>query len=108
MPKARAGKPAIRSPVRNFSRRKFWNAPRRGNACSWAESRAGFMIRKFKPEETMNSLSESHIFIAGGSRGIGAAAAKLAAQAGAAVSITYHQRSDAADAVVAAITAAGG
>jgi NAD(P)-dependent dehydrogenase (short-subunit alcohol dehydrogenase family) len=56
----------------------------------------------------MNSLIESHIFIAGGSRGIGAAAAKLAAQAGAAVSITYHQRSDAADAVVAAITGAGG
>ena len=56
----------------------------------------------------MNSLTESHIFIAGGSRGIGAAAAKLAAQAGAKVSITYHQRSDAADAVVAAITAAGG
>ncbi len=56
----------------------------------------------------MNSLAQSHVFIAGGSRGIGAAAAKLAALAGACVSITYHQRSDAADAVVAAIQSAGG
>lgn len=35
-------------------------------------------------------LNHQHIFIAGGSRGIGAAAARMAARAGAAVSITYR------------------
>lgn len=35
-------------------------------------------------------LSGKHIFIAGGSRGIGAAAARMAAQAGASVSLTYQ------------------
>ena len=53
-------------------------------------------------------LSARHVFIAGGSRGIGAEAAKTAARAGARVSLTYRERSDAADAVVAEILDAGG
>ena len=46
--------------------------------------------------------------VTGGSRGIGAATAKLAASRGYAVALTYRQRASEADAVVAAIAAAGG
>jgi NAD(P)-dependent dehydrogenase (short-subunit alcohol dehydrogenase family) len=46
--------------------------------------------------------------ITGGSRGIGAATAMLAAQAGYAVAVNYVARSDAADAVVQQIRAQGG
>jgi NAD(P)-dependent dehydrogenase (short-subunit alcohol dehydrogenase family) len=53
-------------------------------------------------------FSKKHILIVGGSRGIGAAAAKMAARAGAIVSITYQHNQSAADAVVAEITQAGG
>ncbi len=56
----------------------------------------------------MISLNGKHILVVGGSRGIGAAAARMAAKAGAAVSINFHQRADAANQVVTAITAAGG
>lgn len=56
----------------------------------------------------MITLSGRHIFIVGGSRGIGAAAARLAAKAGAAVTINYHQNASAATAVVDGIRAAGG
>ncbi|MGI4787359.1 MAG: SDR family NAD(P)-dependent oxidoreductase [Janthinobacterium lividum] len=53
-------------------------------------------------------LTGGHIFIVGGSRGIGAAAAHMAASAGAAVSVTYQSRRDAADKVVSEIEASGG
>lgn len=56
----------------------------------------------------MIDLSGKHIFIAGGSRGIGAAAARMAAKAGAAVSVNYAQNHAAAEAVVSDIVAAGG
>lgn len=53
-------------------------------------------------------LSGKHLFIAGGSRGIGAAAARMAALAGASVTVNYQQNAPAAEAVVAEIEAAGG
>ncbi len=49
-----------------------------------------------------------HVVVAGGSRGIGASAALRAASLGAAVSITYRERADAADRVVAQIREQGG
>jgi NAD(P)-dependent dehydrogenase (short-subunit alcohol dehydrogenase family) len=48
------------------------------------------------------------LLVTGGSRGIGAAIARLAAARGYAVGVNYRSRRDAADAVVAEITAAGG
>lgn len=48
------------------------------------------------------------ILITGGSRGIGAATARLAAQRGYAVCLSYHRNAAAAAAVVADIEAAGG
>ncbi len=56
----------------------------------------------------MIDLTGKHIFIAGGSRGIGAATARMAAGAGAAVSVNYQQSRDAAEKVVADVEAAGG
>jgi len=56
----------------------------------------------------MSDLRGTHVFIIGGSRGIGAASARMAAQRGAQVSITYRDREDAAQAVVASIRSAGG
>jgi NAD(P)-dependent dehydrogenase (short-subunit alcohol dehydrogenase family) len=46
--------------------------------------------------------------VTGGSRGIGAATARLAAARGYAVCVSYRERKDAADAVVEAIRAGGG
>ena len=51
---------------------------------------------------------EQVILVTGGSRGIGAAAARLAAQRGFAVAVNYTRDAAAADDVVAAIRAAGG
>lgn len=48
------------------------------------------------------------MLVTGGSRGIGAATALLAGSRGYAVCVNYHQRSDAAEAVVQAIRAQGG
>jgi NAD(P)-dependent dehydrogenase (short-subunit alcohol dehydrogenase family) len=48
------------------------------------------------------------LLVTGGSRGIGAATARLAAQRGYTVCLTYRQSRAAADALVAAISAAGG
>ncbi len=48
------------------------------------------------------------LLITGGSRGIGAACCRLAAQAGWRVGVNYAARADAAEAVVAEIEAAGG
>lgn len=48
------------------------------------------------------------VVITGGSRGIGAATARLAAAAGYHVALTYNTRADAAGGVVAAIAQAGG
>lgn len=56
----------------------------------------------------MIDLTGKHIFIAGGSRGIGAAAARMAAAAGAVVSINFARSADRAAAVVAEIAAQGG
>ena len=56
----------------------------------------------------MIDLSGHHIFIAGGSRGIGRATAVLAARAGASVSVNYLQNRDAAEVVVNTIRAEGG
>jgi NAD(P)-dependent dehydrogenase (short-subunit alcohol dehydrogenase family) len=52
--------------------------------------------------------SDRVLLVTGGSRGIGAAVARLAAARGYAVCVNYRSRQDAADAVVAAIVAAGG
>lgn len=56
----------------------------------------------------MIDLTGKHIFIAGGSRGIGAASARMAGRAGASVSVNYQSSQSAADQVVADINAAGG
>lgn len=56
----------------------------------------------------MSSEMQNVLIITGGSRGIGAATAKLAAARGYAVCVNYHRSRPAADAVVAEITAAGG
>jgi NAD(P)-dependent dehydrogenase (short-subunit alcohol dehydrogenase family) len=55
----------------------------------------------------MIDLSGRHIFIAGGSRGIGAAAARFAAKAGADVSVNYVRSSASAEAVVKDIESYG-
>ena len=56
----------------------------------------------------MIDLTGQHIFIAGGSRGIGAATARMAASAGAAVTVDYAQSGDRARTLVAEIEAGGG
>lgn len=52
--------------------------------------------------------TSSVLLVTGGSRGIGASVARLAAQQGQAVCISYRQRGDLADALVAQIRADGG
>jgi 3-oxoacyl-[acyl-carrier protein] reductase len=56
----------------------------------------------------MIDLSGKHVFVAGGSRGIGRATARIAARAGAAVSVSYLRDQQAADSLVAEITGSGG
>jgi len=56
----------------------------------------------------MISLEGQHIFIAGGSRGIGAESARFCARAGAVVSVNYRESAGAADKLVAQIREAGG
>lgn len=56
----------------------------------------------------MIDLTGQHVFIAGGSRGIGAAAAIMAAKAGAAVSVNYLSDHAAANRVVDQIKSHGG
>jgi NAD(P)-dependent dehydrogenase (short-subunit alcohol dehydrogenase family) len=56
----------------------------------------------------MIDLTGKHIFVVGGSRGIGAAAARMAATAGARVSVNYVANTDAARGVVEDINNAGG
>jgi 3-oxoacyl-[acyl-carrier protein] reductase len=56
----------------------------------------------------MIDLSGKHIFVAGGSRGIGRATALLAARAGAAVTVNFVSNDRAAREVVEEITDAGG
>jgi NAD(P)-dependent dehydrogenase (short-subunit alcohol dehydrogenase family) len=56
----------------------------------------------------MIDLTGRHIFIVGGSRGIGAAAARMAARAGARVSVNFVSNAEAARGVVDEINAAGG
>ncbi|MBA3707313.1 MAG: SDR family oxidoreductase [Planctomycetes bacterium] len=55
----------------------------------------------------MIDLTGRHIFICGGSRGIGAESARLAAKAGADLSINYHERASAAEQVAADVTRMG-
>jgi NAD(P)-dependent dehydrogenase (short-subunit alcohol dehydrogenase family) len=57
--------------------------------------------------DSMISLKNQHVFVVGGSRGIGAGAATVAAKAGARVSITYRAEASAANAVLSAIKDAG-
>lgn len=56
----------------------------------------------------MIDLSGRHVMIVGGSRGIGAATARMAAFAGASVSLTYHHSADEGMAVVKEIDRGGG
>ena len=56
----------------------------------------------------MIDLSGKHIFVVGGSRGIGAASARMAAKAGAKVTVNYLRRADAAQELVDEIEQAGG
>ncbi|HEX5325013.1 MAG TPA: glucose 1-dehydrogenase [Capsulimonadaceae bacterium] len=56
----------------------------------------------------MIDLTGKHIFVAGGSRGIGAATALMAAQAGATVTINYVQDVAAAERIVNQIEESGG
>jgi len=56
----------------------------------------------------MIDLSGKHIFIAGGGRGIGAAATIMAARAGAVVSVNYLRNEIAAASVVASVAESGG
>ena len=56
----------------------------------------------------MIDLTGKHLFIVGGSRGIGAATARMAASAGASVAVNYQRDGEAADRVVADVEAAGG
>lgn len=54
------------------------------------------------------NLTGKNALVTGGSRGIGAACAKLLAARGASVVVTYSKSADRADEVIAEITAAGG
>ena len=56
----------------------------------------------------MIDLTQRHVFVVGGSRGIGAAAARMAARAGARVSVNYVANAEAAQGVVNEINDAGG
>lgn len=55
----------------------------------------------------MAHLKGKRVFITGGSRGIGAGIAKLVAQAGAKVAVSYASRSDAAEAVIQSLPGEG-
>ncbi len=57
---------------------------------------------------TANAMMKPALIVTGGSRGIGAATARLAAQRGYAVCLSYQRNEAAAQAVVADIEAAGG
>ncbi len=56
----------------------------------------------------MLDLNNKHVLICGGSRGIGAAVSRFAAEAGAKVSINYRSNKEAADNLVKEIVDAGG
>ena len=56
----------------------------------------------------MINLSGRHVVVVGGSRGIGAAAARMAGAAGAAVTVTYRRKADSAFEVVQEIEQKGG
>lgn len=61
-----------------------------------------------EPQAPTIDLRGGHVMVVGGSRGIGAAAATMAAAAGAAVSVTYVASGERADEVRAGIVDAGG
>jgi 3-oxoacyl-[acyl-carrier protein] reductase len=54
------------------------------------------------------SLADKNALVTGGSRGIGAAVAKLLAQRGATVAITYSRSAGRAEEILREIEAAGG
>lgn len=56
----------------------------------------------------MEEMKDRHVFVAGGSRGIGAATATLLGRLGARVSLTFHANPERAAQVVDAIRKAGG
>ncbi|HTQ10956.1 MAG TPA: glucose 1-dehydrogenase [Fimbriimonadaceae bacterium] len=56
----------------------------------------------------MIDLAGKHVFVVGGSRGIGAAAARTAARAGASVCLCYRENREAAEEVVREIVEQGG
>jgi len=55
----------------------------------------------------MIDLTGKHIFVAGGSRGIGRAVCQMAAKAGANITVNYHRNHAAAQAVVAEVKSLG-
>ena len=59
------------------------------------------------PDESLFDLAGRRALVTGGSRGIGAATARLLARAGADVAITYRTRQADAEAVAAEIAALG-
>ena len=59
------------------------------------------------PEQSLFALSGRRALVTGGSRGIGAATARLLARCGADVAITYRARQADADSVAAEVTALG-
>ena len=59
------------------------------------------------PDDSLFSLAGTRALVTGGSRGIGAATARLLAQKGADVAITYRTRQADAEAVAAELTAVG-
>lgn len=59
------------------------------------------------PDETLFALAGRRALVTGGSRGIGAAAARLLARMGADVAITYRARAADAEAVVREVSSMG-
>ena len=59
-------------------------------------------------EEQTGTRAKRRLLVTGGSRGIGSAVAKEAAQAGFEVTLTFRSRADAAESVVRAIESSGG
>ncbi len=66
------------------------------------------MAKEMAAHPPLLDLTGQHVFVVGGSRGIGAATARIAARAGAAVSINYVRNAEAAGRVAAEIEGAGG
>jgi NAD(P)-dependent dehydrogenase (short-subunit alcohol dehydrogenase family) len=77
-------------------------------AVSLAQTLTMGVARSATVTDTQEKIMSKVMLVTGGSRGIGAAVAKLAARRGYAVGVNYRTHSDAADAVVAEIQREGG